>query len=187
MNAHFTQRHFEQIGLAGVLIEDQAWPKRCGHMPGKVLIPAEEMVEKIRSAAAARRDPAFVLQSRTDSMIRGLDEVIRRLNLYAEAGADLLFADALLSAEDIETVVKNVSKPVAVNMGFGIQKRSTTPLLSPKQLEDMGVAVVWIPRLLTTAALRGMMNAMAALRESEITGQSWNARTCKCRSRNYTT
>lgn len=171
VNVYFTVRAFEQAGLAGLLIEDQAWPKRCGHMPGKILISAEEMAEKIKAAVEARRDPAFVLQSRTDSAILGIDEVIRRLNLYAEAGADLLFADALLSVEDIETLVKNVSKPVAVNMGFGIQRRSTTPLLSPKQLEDLGVAVVWIPRLLTTAALRGMMNAMDALAESIRTGK----------------
>ncbi len=171
VNVYFTVRAFEQAGLAGLLIEDQAWPKRCGHLPGKVLVSAEEMAEQIKAAAEARRDPAFVLQSRTDSAIFGLDEVIRRLNLYAEAGADLLFADALLSAKDIETVVRNVSKPVAVNMGFGIQRRATTPLLSPKQLEEMGVAVVWIPRLLTTAALRGMMNAMGALEESLRTGQ----------------
>lgn len=171
VNVFFTVRSFEQVGLAGLLIEDQAWPKRCGHLPGKELIPAEEMVEKLKAAVEARRDPYFVLQSRTDSAILGIKEVIRRLNLYAEAGADLLFADALLSVEDIQTVVRNVPKPLAVNMGFGIQRRATTPLVSPKQLEDMGVACVWIPRLLTTAALRGMMNAMEVLGESIRTGE----------------
>lgn len=81
----------------------------------------------------------------------------------AEAGADLLFSDALLSKDDIATAAKNVSKPLAVNMGFGIRKRSTTPLLSAKQLEDLGVAVVIYPRMLTAAAIQGMKNAFEAL------------------------
>jgi len=95
-------------------------------------------VEKIRAAAEARRDPDFVIKARTDATaIHGLDEAIRRLNLYAEAGADMLFADALLTAEDIGTVARNVIRPLSVNMGFGIRQRPTTPLLSARQLEDM--------------------------------------------------
>ena len=105
--------------------------------------------------------------ARTDATaVYGVDEAIRRLNLYAEAGADFLFADALLSAEDIEKVARGVTKPLTVNMGLGIRSRPTTPLLTPRQLRDMGVAGVTYPRLLSTAAVRGMMKALAAFEES---------------------
>lgn len=161
LNVYFTVRGFEDAGLAAIMIEDQVWPKRCGHMAGKAVIPADEMVQKIKAAVAARRDPDFVIKARTDAVAPlGVEEAIRRLNLYAEAGADCLFADALLSAKDIERVARSVPKPLSVNMGLGIRSRPTTPLLTPKQLEEMGVAQVSYPRLLSTAALKGMMNAM---------------------------
>ena len=164
LNVYFTVQRFERAGLAGLMIEDQVWPKRCGHMPGKRVISAAEGVEKIRAAVSARQDSSFVIKARTDAAgTHGIAEAIRRLNLYAEAGADLLFADALLAAEDIRTVAREVTKPLAVNMGFGIRRRSTTPLLSPHELEDMGVAVVSYPRLLTAAAIQGMTNAIRAL------------------------
>jgi 2-methylisocitrate lyase-like PEP mutase family enzyme len=167
LNVHFTIQGFERAGLACLMIEDQVWPKRCGHMEGKSVISAEEGVEKIRAAAQARRDPNFVIKARTDATaIHGIGEAIRRLNLYAEAGADLLFADALLTAEDIATVAKNVTKPLTVNMGFGIRQRPTTPLLSTRQLEDMGVKAVSFPRMLTAAAIQGMKNALAVLGQS---------------------
>jgi len=97
--------------------------------------------------------------------------VIKRLNHYAEAGADLLFADALLTVENIATVAKNVPKPLCVNMGFGIRKRSTTPLLSPREMQDLGVAVAIFPRLLTASAIQGMKNGLAVLQESMKTGK----------------
>ena len=167
LNVYFTVQGFERAGLACLMIEDQVWPKRCGHMQGKQVISAQEGVEKIRAAAEARRDPDFVIKARTDATaIHGIGEAIRRLNLYAEAGADLLFADALLSAEDIAMVAKNVIKPLTVNMGFGIRQRPTTPLLSVRQLEDMGVKAVSFPRLLTAAAIQGMKKALAVLGQS---------------------
>jgi 2-methylisocitrate lyase-like PEP mutase family enzyme len=172
LNVYFTIQGFERAGLACLMIEDQVWPKRCGHMEGKAVISAEEGVEKIRAAAQARRDPDFVIKARTDATaIHGLGEAIRRLNLYAEAGADLLFADALLSADDIATVAKNVIKPLTVNMGFGIRQRPTTPLLSARQLEDMGVKAVSYPRLLTAAAIQGMKNALSVLGQSITEGR----------------
>jgi 2-methylisocitrate lyase-like PEP mutase family enzyme len=167
LNVYFTVQGFERAGLACLMIEDQVWPKRCGHMEGKSVISAEEGVEKIRAAAEARRDPNFIIKARTDATaIHGLDEAIRRLNLYAEAGADILFADALLSAEDIGTVARNVIRPLSVNMGFGIRQRPTTPLLSARQLEDMGVKTVSYPRMLTAAAIQGMKNALQVLSQS---------------------
>jgi 2-methylisocitrate lyase-like PEP mutase family enzyme len=167
VNVYFTVQGFERAGLACLMIDDQVWPKRCGHMAGKQVISAEEGVEKIRAAAEARRDPDFMIKARTDATaIHGVGEAIRRLNLYAEAGADLLFADALLSAEDIATVARNVSKHLAVNMGFGIRQRPTTPLLSARQLEDMGVKCVSYPRMLSAAAIQGMKNALTVLTQS---------------------
>ena len=172
VNVYFTVRGFERAGVACLMIEDQVWPKRCGHMAGKQVISAEEGVEKITAAAEARRDPDFMIKARTDATaIHGLAEAIRRLNLYAEAGADLLFADALLSAEDIATVARNVSKPLSVNMGFGIRQRPTTPLLSARQLEDMGVKAVSYPRLLSAAAIQGMKNALGVLQQSLDRGE----------------
>jgi len=163
LNVHFVTRAFEKAGLAAISIEDQVWPKRCGHLEGKRIIPAREMVEKVKSAVDARRDPDFLIRARTDAAATdGIPEVIDRLNMYAEAGADIVFADALLSVEDIRTVAQNVSKPLAVNMGLGLMERGTTPLLTPKQLQALGAATVSYARMLSTAALRGMMNALEA-------------------------
>jgi 2-methylisocitrate lyase-like PEP mutase family enzyme len=171
LNVYFVVRAFEKAGMAAIMIEDQVWPKRCGHMAGKSVIPAEEMVQKIRAAADARQDSGFVIKARTDAATPlGLDEAIRRLNMYAEAGADCLFADALRSKEDIEKVARSVRKPLSVNMGLGIRSRPTTPLIAPKQMETMGVAQISYPRLLTTAALKGMMNAMAVFKSEVVDG-----------------
>jgi 2-methylisocitrate lyase-like PEP mutase family enzyme len=172
VNVHFTLRGFEQAGVSGIMIEDQVWPKRCGHMQGKSVIAAEEAVDKIRAAAEARRDPQFLIMARTDTLAtHGLHEAIRRLNLYAEAGADLLFADALLTVEQIGAVARAVSKPLTVNMGFGIRQRATTPLLSTAELQALGVAVVIYPRLLTAAAIQGMNNAVRALQQMQSSGK----------------
>jgi len=163
LNVYFTVRGFEDAGMAAVMIEDQAWPKRCGHMAGKSVIEAGEMVLKVKAAVEARSDPNFVIKARTDAAgPLGIEEAIRRLNMYAEAGADCLFADALLTADDIERVARSVPPGMlTVNMGFGIRKRATTPLLTPLELQQMGVAQASYPRMLTCAAIKGMQNAMA--------------------------
>jgi 2-methylisocitrate lyase-like PEP mutase family enzyme len=173
LNVYFTVRGFEDAGMAAVMIEDQVWPKRCGHMAGKSVIPADEMVRKIKAAVAAKRDPDLVIKARTDAAAPlGLEEAIRRLNMYIEAGADCLFADALMSAKDIEHVARHVPPfTLSVNMGLGIRSRKTTPLLTPTQLEEMGVAQVSYPRMLTTAALKGMQNAMKVFME-EVVGKN---------------
>lgn len=172
VNVYFTVKGFERAGVAGIMLEDQVAPKRCGHLEGKQVISIEEGAEKIRAAAEARENPDFVIKARTDTLAtHGLSEVIRRLNTYAEAGADLLFPDAVLAVTDIETVVRNVSKPVCINMGFGIRQRATTPLLSAKQMEDLGVSVVIYPRMLTAAAIQGMKHALAALEGSLRSGE----------------
>ena len=172
VNVWHTVRAFERAGVAGLMLEDQVWPKRCGHMKGKEVISADEMAQKIRAAADARVDPDFVIESRTDVLAtHGVQEAIHRLNLYGEAGADLLFADAATSIDDIRNIARNVSKPLSVNMGFGIRQRSTTPLLSAAQLQDLGVAVVIYPRTLTACAIRGMQTGLSLLKESLDSGQ----------------
>jgi 2-methylisocitrate lyase-like PEP mutase family enzyme len=169
MSVYFATRAFEKAGVAAVMFEDQVWPKRCGHMAGKSVIPADEMVQKVKAACDARNDPDFIIISRTDAAgTHGVDEAIRRLNLYAEAGADCMYADALLSKADIAKVAKNVPKPLIVNMGLGMRSRKTTPLMTPQELQDIGVAVVSYPRLLTTAAVKGMMNAMNVFKNEVV-------------------
>jgi 2-methylisocitrate lyase-like PEP mutase family enzyme len=163
LNVHFVARAFERAGLAAISIEDQVWPKRCGHLAGKAVIPAREMADKVKAAVDTRHDPDFMIRARTDAAATdGINAVIDRLNLYAEAGADIVFADALLSVDDIASVAKNVSRPLAVNMGFGLIERGTTPLVTPRQLQALGVATVSYARMLTSAALRGMINALEA-------------------------
>jgi 2-methylisocitrate lyase-like PEP mutase family enzyme len=126
-------------------------------------------VQKVKAAVDARRDDDFCIVSRTDAAgPHGVDEAIRRLNLYAEAGADVLYADALLSKDDIAKVAKNVPKKLIVNMGLGMRSRATTPLMSPKELQDLGVGGVSYPRILSTAALKGMQNAMAVFKEEVV-------------------
>lgn len=172
MNVHFVVRAFEKAGMAALMFEDQVWPKRCGHMRGKSCIPAEEMVQKVKAAVDARRDDDFVIVARTDAAgPLGVDEAIRRLNMYAEAGADCMYADALLSKEDIAKVAKGVPRPLIVNMGLGLRSRNTTPLMTPKELEAVGVKVVSYPRMLSTAALKGMMNALDVYK-SEVMGKN---------------
>lgn len=160
-------REFEDAGAAGIMIEDQVWPKRCGHMQGKSVIDADEMVQKVRAAAAARRNPDFVVKARTDAFAtHGLEEAIRRLNLYADAGADLLLADALAKESDIAAAAKAVSKPLCVNMGFGLRQRSTTQLISVKRMKAMGVQAVIYGRMLSASALQGVKNSLEAFEQS---------------------
>lgn len=173
INVFHAVRAFERAGVAGVMIEDQTWPKRCGHMTGKAVVSTEEMVEKVRAAIDARIDQDFVIMARTDAAgVNGLTDAVRRLNLYREAGADLLFADALVSVEEIQEVTSAVGGPVCVNMGFGIRSRATTPLVSANDLHGMGVAVVMYPRLLTSSAVRGMENGIKALQEQIALGDA---------------
>jgi 2-methylisocitrate lyase-like PEP mutase family enzyme len=166
VTVHFVTRAFEKAGLASMMIEDQVWPKRCGHMAGKDVIPTEEMVQKVKAAVDARHDPDFCIMARTDSAaVHGVDDVIDRLNRFIEAGADICYADALMTVDDVKRVAASISAPLCVNMGLGFQTRGTTPLITPKQLQDMGVAMVNFPRLLTTAAVKGMQNCMAAFKQ----------------------
>lgn len=167
VNVVYTVRGFENAGLSGLLIEDQVWPKRCGHMSGKETIPLREAAMKIRAAVEARRDPNFLILARTDAVaVDGLADAVERAKAYAAEGADLLFADALMSEADMETFAGSVGVPVVVNMGFGIRARRTTPLVTPGRLAELGVAVAIYPRMLTAAAITGMHKALEVFRGS---------------------
>lgn len=166
-----TVRYFEEAGVAGINIEDQASPKRCGHMPGKDVIDAREMAKKIEAACAGRRDDDFVVLARTDAVaVEGIKGAIRRAKLYARAGADLIFADAVKTEDQIKRLVEAVPVPVSVNMGFGIRSRPTTPLIPIKRLEAIGVKRVTLPRMLPAAAITAMRQALEILIESIPTG-----------------
>ncbi|MEI7671241.1 MAG: isocitrate lyase/PEP mutase family protein [Deltaproteobacteria bacterium] len=172
VNVYHTVRMFEEAGITGINLEDQVAPKRCGHIKGKEIISMEEMVKKIEAAVAARKDPDFIINARTDAAaIAGIDEAIRRANAYHKAGADMVFPDAVLSEEDIAKFVGNVSAPVSINMGLAIRKRPTTPLVSIKRLEELGVARVTFPRMTTASALSGMKKALEVILESIAQGK----------------
>src|SRR5574341_1152540 len=139
LNVYRTVQEDERAGVAGMTLEDQAYPKRCGHMEGKQIIPATEMLAKIRAARSAQRDPAFVLCARTDAIaVGGMDEAVARGRAYAEAGADLVWADAIPSREAIARLVKEIPCRIFVAMIEG----GKTPLLTPAELERLGVSVV---------------------------------------------
>lgn len=172
MNVFHTVQMFEEAGIAGVNIEDQVSPKRCGHMPGKDVISQEEMVKKIEAACMARKDDNFVIIARTDALaVEGIDATLERVKAYAAAGADVIFPDAVKTPDDIARIVDAAGIPVSINMGFGIRKRPTTPLIPIPELKRLGVKRISLPRMLPAAAIRGMSNALATMKQVIETGE----------------
>lgn len=141
-NARRAVRAYERAGLAGFFIEDQAFPKRCGHMAGKDVIPVEEMLGKLKAALDARQDPDLVIMARTDALaVHGLDDAIERANLYRECGADLLFIEAPADIAQMERICREVRGPcMANNIETGL-----SPLLPASELERIGYAAVAFP------------------------------------------
>jgi len=173
MNVHYTVQMFEEAGVAGINIEDQVHPKRCGHMLGKEVIPLVEGVKKIEAACLARRNDAFAIIARTDALaVEGVEGMLRRARAYAEAGADMIFADAIRSEDEIKRLIEAARVPVTVNMGFGIRARPTTPLIPIKRLAEIGVRRVTLPRMLPAAAIHGMMRALDAMKEVIAVGHT---------------
>jgi 2-methylisocitrate lyase-like PEP mutase family enzyme len=171
VTAYHAVQYFEEAGLVGINIEDQVNPKRCGHMRGKEVIDAREAAQKIEAAVRAKRNPGFIINARTDAIaVEGLDKAIERAKMYLAAGADMVYPDAIGSADDIKRFVDAVKAPVSINMGFGVRSRPTTPLLSPVQLQAMGVARVSYARMLPAAALMAMGKALDLLMDSAVSG-----------------
>lgn len=172
VSVYHTVQYFEEAGVAGINIEDQESPKRCGHMRGKQLVTVAEMVHKIEAAVAARGNPAFVVNARTDALaVEGIDGALERVLAYAAAGADMVFPDAVRGEDDICRFVEAAGVPVSINMGFGIRSRPTTPLLTVGRLQELGVARVSLPRMLPAAAIAGMRRSLELLRHSIDTGE----------------
>ncbi|HZN27173.1 MAG TPA: isocitrate lyase/PEP mutase family protein [Burkholderiales bacterium] len=167
-------QYFEQAGVVGINIEDQVWPKRCGHMRGKAVIDAHEMAKKIEAAVKARKDPDFIINARTDAIaVEGIEGAIGRAKLYLEAGADMVYPDAIASEDQIRRFCDAVAPGyVSISMGFGIRSRPTTPTLSVKHLARLGVRRVSFSRLLAGAALMGMKKALEVFTDSVKTGEA---------------
>jgi methylisocitrate lyase len=141
-NVARTIRELESAGLAGCHIEDQEFPKRCGHLAGKSIVDVDEMVGKIKAAVAARSDPDFMIIARTDARaVEDFDRAVNRAGRYLEAGADAIFPEALPSAEEFKTFAGEIKAPLLANMTeFG-----KSPLLSFKELSDLGYRMVIYP------------------------------------------
>lgn len=158
-NVTRTVCEIEKTGAAGMFIEDQVHPKRCGHMKGKQVIPTQEMVAKLKAALEARSDKDFVLMARTDALaVNGLDDAIERMTLYREVGADLLFIEAPESVEQMHRICSELNGPCLANMIEG----GVSPNLSDKELEDIGYAVVAHPVAMTYAVAHAASELMEA-------------------------
>jgi methylisocitrate lyase len=151
---------FESAGLAGLHLEDQHLPKRCGHLSGKSLVSRDEMVSKLKAAVAARRDPSFVIIARTDARaVEGIDSAIERAQAYVEAGADMIFPEALETPEEFGRFARAIHVPLIANMTeFG-----KSPLLSAQELANLGYAAVLFPVTTLRVAMKAVEAALGQL------------------------
>jgi 2-methylisocitrate lyase-like PEP mutase family enzyme len=160
LNVQRVVRAFERAGVAALHLEDQQFPKRCGHYDDKRVIPAAEMAQKLRAARDAATDPDLVLIARTDALtLEGLDGAIARAGIYAEAGADVIFVEAPTTERDIEAIARRVAQPKLINMFEG----GKTPLVPLARLQALGYRIVIIPSDLQRAAIRAMEDALRAI------------------------
>jgi 2-methylisocitrate lyase-like PEP mutase family enzyme len=160
LNAQRAVREFERAGVAALHLEDQTFPKRCGHYDDKSVVPAVEMAQKLRAARDAMTDSDIVLIARTDALaVEGLDAAVERAHAYAAAGADVIFIEAPVSMEQIEAIARRVSQPKLINMFQG----GKTPLVPVARLKDLGYQIVIIPSDLQRAAIRAMDDVLAAI------------------------
>lgn len=164
LNVHHTVRGYEDAGIAALQLEDQEFPKRCGHMAGKRLIALGDMAQKIRVACAARREPhGMMIIARTDAIaVEGFDAALRRAEAYAAAGADMLFVEAPVSEDQMRRICGLTDKPMMANMADG----GKTPILSAAELEQLGFAGAIFPAstaLAANAAVDKMLRNLKAL------------------------
>ncbi|GAB5468232.1 MAG: isocitrate lyase/PEP mutase family protein [Rhodospirillales bacterium] len=164
-NVARTVKTYEAMGAGALFLEDQVAPKRCGHMAGKDVVPCEVMEAKIRAAVAARQDPEFFLIARTDARaIHGLDDALRRGERYISAGADGLFIEAPESVEELAQVARSFDVPQFCNMLVS----GRTPILSNRELHEMGFAMVVHGISLVMRVARVMQQSLAAIRDDAI-------------------
>ncbi len=163
MNVRRTVRDYERAGVAAIHIEDQQWPKRCGHYEGKTLIPLEEMANKIKAAAEAKTDPDFMIISRTDAIaVDGFEAALERGKACEAAGADIIFIEAPETDEHIETVPKTFKKPCLFNMSTS----GKTPARSADELTALGYKIVIYPNHTLMAAMKTAKQFLADLKAS---------------------
>jgi methylisocitrate lyase len=163
LNVERTVQVLEGAGAAGIHLEDQLFPKRCGHLSGKALVEPEVMAAKVRAAVAAKRDPAFVVIARTDARgVTNFDDAVRRANLYLEAGADAIFPEAMESADEFARFAREVRAPLLANMTeFG-----KGPLLTVAELGAMGYRMVLYPLTAFRAAMKAAEETLRTLHDA---------------------
>jgi methylisocitrate lyase len=169
LNVMRAVREFEAVGAAGIQLEDQVLPKKCGHLSGKALIPPEEMAKKVKAAVEARRSSDFVIIARTDAVgVTGFEDAVERANLYLEVGADVIFPEALRTEEEFREFAKRVKAPLLANMTeFGV-----SPLIPAKRLEEYGYKFVIFPVTALRVAMYAIREVFKSIME-EGTQAAW--------------
>ena len=169
LNVERTVRLFEAAGVAGIHLEDQEMPKRCGHLSGKTLVAPQDMAAKIRAACAARRDPDFVIIARTDARgVNGFDDAVARAQMYRDAGADAIFPEALESADEFARFAKAVSGPLLAN----ITEFGKSPILGVTELGNLGYTMILFPLTAFRAAMRAAEETLKDLYQKGTQAES---------------
>jgi 2-methylisocitrate lyase-like PEP mutase family enzyme len=169
LNVYHSVRVLERAGADCIQLEDQVAPKRCGHFNGKDVISTEEAVSKIKAAADARRDPDFLIMARTDAAaVHGFEAAVERAQKFAEAGADILFVEAVTKADEVRALPKLLPKPQLMNMVIG----GKTPIFNATQLGELGFGIVLYANAALQGALMGMQKALTVLRDTQEVQES---------------
>ncbi|MCO5110998.1 MAG: isocitrate lyase/PEP mutase family protein [Burkholderiaceae bacterium] len=169
LNTYHTVRTLERAGADCIQLEDQVSPKRCGHFHGKEVIATDEMVGKIKAAVDARRDPGLLIMARTDACaMHGFDAAVERARRYSEAGADILFVEAVTHADEIRALPQRLDTPQLMNMVIG----GKTPIFSANELGSLGYGLVLYANAALQGAVAGMQKALTALRDTQRIDES---------------
>ncbi len=169
LNVVHTVRTLERAGADCIQLEDQVAPKRCGHFSGKEVISTEEAVSKIKAAVDARRDPDFLIMARTDAAAtHGFEAAVERAQKFAEAGADILFVEAVTKPEEVRALPKRLAKPQLMNMVIG----GKTPIFNAEQLGELGFGIVLYANAALQGAVMGMQKALTTLRDAKEVQES---------------
>jgi len=168
INVYRTVKEYIRAGAAGLIIEDQVWPKRCGHLPGKQVVPLSEMVERIKGALRARNeeDPDFVIGARTDALaVYGIDEAIKRARKFAELDVDFVFVEAPTDRGQIERIAREVKAPLLLNLVEG----GKTPLITLEEAKQLGFKIILYPVSALLATTKAVLEVFRHLRERGTT------------------
>jgi methylisocitrate lyase len=166
LNVVRTVREYEQAGIAAIQLEDQVFPKRCGHMEGKQVIPKDEMISKIKAAVYARRSEDFVIIARTDARaVNGFQDAINRVEEYVKAGADVIFFEAPQSIDEMKKVSEIINVPLLANM----VEKGKTPFLKERELEAMGFKIAIYPVSALYTATKAILGLLETLKKDGTT------------------